>query len=108
LSALNPGFDVETLLTGEIVVPRGRFADAGQRARFFEMLREDFAAVPGVKAVGFINNLPIRNGGSNVPVWAPDNPPKSSTDWQMAFQRSVRHGYPDAAAINLAGDWSLG
>jgi len=101
LNAIDPGFDTEDLLTGEIMIPRGRFSDPVHRARFFETLRGDFAAVPGVKAVGFINNLPIRNSGNNVPVWAPDRPPRSSTDWQMAFQRSVLPGYFEAMRIPL-------
>ncbi len=101
MNTINPGFDTGNLLTGEIMIPRGRFPDPSQRARLFETLREDFAAVPGVQAVGFINNLPIRNRGNNVPVWAPDRPPKSSTDWQMAFQRSVLPGYFAALRIPL-------
>ena len=98
---VNPGFDARNLLTGEIMIPRGRFPDPGQRAMFFETLRQDFAAVPGVTAVGLINNLPIRNQGNNVAVWAPDRPPKSSSDWQMAFQRSVLPGYFEAMRIPL-------
>ncbi len=101
MNAINPGFDTRNLLTGEIMIPRGRFPNSDERARFFETLRQDIAVVPGVKAVGFINNLPIRNRGSNVPVWAPDRPPKSASDWQMAFQRSVLPGYFEAMRIPL-------
>ena len=101
ISAVNPGFDTRNLLTGEIVIPGGHLPDPAERARFFEDLRDDIAAVPGVKAVGFINSLPIRNSGNNVPVWAPEHPPQSSSDWQMAFQRSVLPGYFDAMRIPL-------
>ncbi len=101
VNAVNPGFDTRNLLTGEIIIPRGRYPDPNSRAMLFEALRQDFAAVPGVKAVGLINNLPIRNSGNNVAVWAPDHPPKSSSDWQMAYQRSVLPGYFEAMRIPL-------
>ena len=101
LSSVNPGFDSRNLLTGEITIPRARFADVARSARFFETLRADFAAVPGVKSVGFISHLPVRNPGDNMPVWAPDRPPKSSTDWQMAFERSVLPGYFEAMRIPI-------
>jgi putative ABC transport system permease protein len=110
LAANDLGFDVQHLLTGEIQLPEAQYPDPNQRIQFFDGLREDFAAVPGVKAVGFISQLPIRNPYNNVPAWDTDHPP---TDPDPANRPSVHvrivlPGYFDAVRIPLLSGRDFG
>jgi putative ABC transport system permease protein len=101
LARTNLGFDVQHLLTGEIQLLEAQYPDPNQRILFFDGLREDLAVIPGLKAVGFISQLPIGNPGNNVPAWDADHPPASATDVRTAYKRIVLPGYFDAVRIPL-------
>jgi predicted permease len=104
LVTTDPGFQVQHLLTGEVQLLPTEFPDGNKRIQFFDGLREDLAAVPGVKGVGFISHLPIRDPLSNYPAWDTDHPPTSPGDQRMAHKRLVLPGYFDALRIPfLAG-----
>jgi putative ABC transport system permease protein len=101
LAATDLGFDVQHLLTGEIQLLAEQYPDPNQRIQFFDGLREDLAVIPGVKAVGFISQLPIRNPANNVPAWDADHPPANPADQRTAYRRIVLPGYFDAVRIPL-------
>ena len=104
LATTDPGFEVQHLLTGEIQLLPTDFPDGNKRIQFFDGVRDDLAAVPGVRAVGFISHLPIRDPLSNYPVWDTDHPPASPGEQRMAHKRLVLPGYFDALRIPfLAG-----
>jgi putative ABC transport system permease protein len=108
LARTNLGFDVQHLLTGEIQLLEVQYPDPNQRIQFFDGLREDFAVIPGVKAVGFISQLPIRDPGNNVAAWDADHPPANSADQRTAYRRIVLPGYFDAVRIPLLSGRDLG
>jgi putative ABC transport system permease protein len=108
LAGTDPGFDVQHLLTGEIQLLEAQYPDRNQRIQFFDGLREDFAAVPGVKAAGFISQLPIRDPLNNVPAWDTDHPPTNPANQPMAHRRIVLPGYFDAVRIPLLSGRDLG
>ena len=97
----NLGFDVQHLLAGEIQLLEAQYPDPNQRIQFFDRLREDFAIIPGVKAVGFISQLPIRDPFNNIPAWDADHPPANPADARTADKRIVLPGYFDAVRIPL-------
>ena len=101
LAGTDPGFTVQHLLTGEIQLLEAQYPDRTQRIQFFDGLREDLAAIPGVKAAGFISHLPIRNPYGNYAVWDTDHPPADPTDRPMAHRRIVLPGYFDAMRVPL-------
>ena len=101
LARTDPGFDIQQLLTGEIQLLEAQYPDRTQRIRFFDGLREDLAAIPGLKAVGFTSQLPIRNPGNNIPAWDADHPPANPHDQRSAYKRVVLPGYFDAVHIPL-------
>jgi len=101
LAAADLGFNVQHLLTGEIQLLEAEYPDPSQRIQFFDGLCEDLAAIPGVKAAGFISHLPLRNPYSNYAVWDADHPPADPTDRPMAHRRIVLPGYFDAMRIPL-------
>ena len=51
LAGTDPGFATQHLLTGEVKLPPAEYADQNKRIRFFDGLREDLAAIHGVRAV---------------------------------------------------------
>jgi putative ABC transport system permease protein len=108
LSATDPGLNVQRLLTGEIQLLAEQYPDPNQRIQFFDGLREDFAALPGVNVAGFISQLPIRNPGNNIPVWDADHPPANPADARTAYKRIVLPGYFDAVRIPLLSGRDLG
>jgi predicted permease len=101
LAASDLGFDAERLLTGEIQLLPARYPQRNQRVRFFDGLREDLAAVPGVKAAGFISNLPLRNPGFDLPTWNTNDPPAKPADVRTSLRRLVLPGYFNAVGIPL-------
>ncbi len=100
LATINPGFDPQHLLTGEMQLPTDAYPPE-RRSQFFAALRDDFAAIPGVTAVGFIDNLPIRNPSGNYPMWPADRPPADPSQQRIANLRWVLPGYLDALRISL-------
>ena len=58
LQRVSPGFDEKNLLTARIDLPNP-YAEPETKALFFEQLQERVAALPGVRAVGLITELPL-------------------------------------------------
>jgi putative ABC transport system permease protein len=108
LSGTNPGFEIQHLLTGEVQLQGAQYADDNRRIRFFDALREEIAAVPGVRAAGFISNLPIRDPFYNLAAWETAHPPASPADRQSAYRRVVLPGYFRAARIPLRAGRDIG
>lgn len=63
LLQVNPGFNHENVLTMGIQLPQSKYSDTSQRAAFYQDLARRVKSLPGIEAVGFVNNLPL--GGSN-------------------------------------------
>jgi predicted permease len=108
LATTNPGFEVQHLVTGEIQLLASQYPEPNQRVLFFDGLRDDFAVVPGVKAVGFISHLPIRDPGGNWPAWDTARPPADPAKQPLAYKRIVLPGYFDAVRIPLLSGRDFG
>ncbi|MFC1640309.1 ABC transporter permease [Gemmatimonadota bacterium] len=101
LSAVEPGFDTHDLLTTEIRLASDDYPNEVTRVEFFSSLVEELRAVPGVSDVALINQLPIKNPGNNIGVYAADRPPADPNDRPFAFWRTILPGYFDAMEIPL-------
>jgi predicted permease len=101
LRAVKPGFDTRSLLTAEIRLASDQYPHEAQRIEFFSTLTEELRAIPGVTAVAVINQLPIRDPGNNIGVYAADRPPPHPNDRVPAFRRTVLPGYFAAMRIPL-------
>jgi putative ABC transport system permease protein len=55
----DPGFDPARALTFNLWLPRATYTQPAERATFYEQVIERIKAVPGVQAVGGVNNLPL-------------------------------------------------
>jgi putative ABC transport system permease protein len=61
---INPGFDPEGALTMQVSLPESEYGGSSRKIAFYRQLLERLKSVPGVEAVGMINNLPM--GGVNI------------------------------------------
>ncbi len=58
----NPGFNSDSLLTMNLVLPAARYKEEPQRAAFYSELLRRVEALPGVELAAAVNHLPL--GGS--------------------------------------------
>ncbi|NIM50755.1 MAG: FtsX-like permease family protein, partial [Gemmatimonadales bacterium] len=101
LRSVDPGFNTANLLTAEIRLPGTDYDEAPRRIQFYSSLLENIRAIPGVVSVAAINQLPIRDPGNNIYVYAADNPPTDRRGLNVAFQRTVFPGYFESMGIPL-------
>jgi putative ABC transport system permease protein len=101
VTGIDPGFETHNLLTAEIRLPGSDYAEAERRVQFYSGLVENVRAIPGVEDVALASQLPFRDPGNNIYVWAADNPPLDPADVLSAFTRTVYPGYFEAMEIPL-------
>jgi putative ABC transport system permease protein len=101
LRGVDPGFRVENLLTASVTLPRDAFTEAEEQIQFFEGLKEDVEALPGVQSVAMINQLPILHPSGNLAIWAPERPPETTNDTPWADRRVILPGYFGTMEIPL-------
>jgi putative ABC transport system permease protein len=59
LTAIDPGFDPEHLLTASVILPTGTYAEPARQAALFDRVLERVRALPGVEAAGAVTFLPL-------------------------------------------------
>jgi putative ABC transport system permease protein len=67
LRSVDPGFQPAGLLTVRVPLAGGRNAAPDRRIAFFRQLTERIATLPGVRAVGAVNALPLAGLGTGSP-----------------------------------------
>ncbi len=92
------GFDARHLLFSEVALP---YADPERRIQFYDRLREEVAALPGVDAVALTSHVPLRDQAGDPPVWNPERPPADASQQQSAMQRIVTPGFLSTMGIPL-------
>lgn len=60
---IDPGVDVDRVLTARLSLPAARYRTAVQSAGFFKRLTDNLAALPGVEAAGATSFIPVGGGG---------------------------------------------
>lgn len=99
LRSVDPGFEIERLLTAEITIPSDDYPDSESMVRFFSELHDRMSRAPSVSDVALATMLPIRDPGNDVPVATPEV--YGSGSEPSVYQRSVWPGYFDAMGIRL-------
>src|SRR5436190_22901553 len=61
LSAVQPGFQSEGVLTANLALPDSKYKEDVAKAQFYERLLSETRAIPGVTAAGLITGLPFSN-----------------------------------------------
>jgi predicted permease len=98
---VNPGMNVDNLLTLQIDLPPDRYLQGKDIASFYKRLRERVGSLAGVKAAGLISDLPLTGENNNNPATAGDRPAPPMARWQMTNYRSASKTYFQAAGIRL-------
>jgi putative ABC transport system permease protein len=60
LTAVDPGFDADNLLTFGVFLPSANYPDAPAQLSFFQRVTDQLEAVPGVRSVAGMSGLPPR------------------------------------------------
>jgi predicted permease len=95
------GFDPAHILSTDINLAPGRYQGRDEIADFYQPLFNRVAQIPGVRAVGVINILPIQNWGSNSDIHIAGQPPYPPNQEMLAEGRMVSRGYFDVFQIPL-------
>jgi putative ABC transport system permease protein len=100
LLAIDAGFRPDGVLTMQISTPQSWYADSIRVANFWSELQRRVAAVPGVKSVGAVRNLPLATSmgdwGLTVEGYTPAPNQGTPGDWQI-----VTPGYFEAMGLKL-------
>lgn len=100
-TAVDPGFEPGGVLTFQLSLPQAKYPEAAGRLAFYDGLRRDLTALPGVDAVGASVVLPMTGGGwtRSFRVEGFQPPPNQNGPW--GDFRIVTPGYFEAMGIPL-------
>ncbi|HEX6974310.1 MAG TPA: ABC transporter permease, partial [Vicinamibacterales bacterium] len=94
------GIRTDNILTFEVNLPEGRYADPARRARLYVDLAQRLESLPGVTAAGAVSRLPLtgpyHQWGTRRPDRAPDAQPRMQPQ-----QRVVEANYFEALSIPI-------
>jgi predicted permease len=100
LQQVATGFNAEHVLTAHLSLPTARYPERNQTAIFFRQLFERLRALPGVRAVGATNLLPL-DGGDMSRYLAIEGYENNSQEPARAHPRVVTPGYFQALELRL-------
>ena len=103
LLEVEPGFDADRLLVVRVFPDAARYSTTEQRLHYFDRLREQVGALPGVTAVGAATGLPLNafNNTPLIPYWAAERPDRATTGAPEAEITMVTAGFFGAMRIPL-------
>jgi len=101
LRAVDPGFDVEGVVTARVSVPSGEIAGRLETAELFRTLRDRVAAQPGVTAAGLVASVPLGGSYAFGSIEVEDVPRGPNELPVFAAQNRADEGYFEAMGIPL-------
>src|ERR1043165_2743848 len=103
LSAVNPGFNAENLLSVRLSVPRTLSADSTGLRQFWVDAAERLRGLPGVVSVTAGSTAPFSGGSSSTSFVKEGEDPAVKSSSHEAQQRTVMPGYFTAMGIRMIG-----
>jgi putative ABC transport system permease protein len=101
LMAVDPGFRPEGVASFEMELSSARYPDSGRRAQLFEQARARVRSLPGVRAVGAVNILPL-SGYEDMEWFAVEGAePVPPGKEPLAEDRVITPGYLEAMGVSL-------
>jgi predicted permease len=98
LSAVDPGFKVEGLLTAGVSL--GTTPDQARLVAFYDRVLKEVAGMPGVISVGAANSLPIEAAGMNGSSFAIESRPQGPNDVPpVTMYQVVTPGYFETLGV---------
>jgi putative ABC transport system permease protein len=101
LRSADPGFQPSGLLTLRLPLAGGRNASPDRRIAFFQQVTERVATLPGVRAVGAVNGLPLTGLGVGSNFAVDGRPAPAPEQRPMGLLRSVTPAYFRTMGIPL-------
>jgi putative ABC transport system permease protein len=101
LRGVDPGFRPAGVLTVRVPLAGGRNGARDRRIAFFRQVTERIAALPGVRAVGAVNALPLTGLDVGATFAVVGRPATDQARRPMALSRSTTPGYFAALGIPL-------
>ena len=98
---VHPGFDPVPVTAFIISLPDSKYPEKNQRVAFFASLQERLAAIPGVRSVGAVNNLPTAGQSMSSPITIEGRPSAASDKPRQAQYAKVDGDYFRAMSIPL-------
>ena len=108
LQQVDLGFEPDHVLTARVTLPSARYEKPEQQAAFFEALLRDLRSLPGVRAAGAIDWLPLSGLRSATRFWLEDRPAPTPSERPGTDVRAVEPGYFQAMGIRLLDGRLLG
>jgi predicted permease len=93
LEKMDPGFRPQNLLTVWLALPEARYRAPQERVGFYEQAFQRIQALPGVKSVGAIDNLPLSGIHGGGPFTIEGRPTESDQDAPVAYRCVVSVNY---------------
>jgi predicted permease len=100
LQQVDPGFNPDNVLTAGIPLPRTKYLEPPKRIAFYEALFSRIAALPGVEAVGAVDELPVESGSQTYFV-VEDRPIPPREEIPLTEYSLVSTGYFKAMGLRL-------
>ena len=101
LRNVRPGFEPQNLLTAGIGLPQNKYPSEASQAAFYKQVLERVSALPGVKAVGGVEPLPMSGNNWSTTVTVEGRPAPPPGQRQRTQTRVVSPGYHRAMGIPL-------
>jgi predicted permease len=97
---IDRGFDVERILAADVQLSRTRYPDPGDLPRTYSRVLSELESVPGVRAVGLVQRLPLE-GNWFIDHLARADDARPTAEWTLANFRFVNPDYLQAMGIAL-------
>lgn len=101
LHSVDPGFTAEGVLTLGLALPESDYPSGVEVTRFWRRLTDRLGELPGVEAVGAVNNLPLADGIRSGDVEIEDHPVPDGEIPPLAEKKFITPGYFQALRIPL-------
>jgi putative ABC transport system permease protein len=95
------GFNPDRILTVRVPLADYKYAQGPQSAAFYDTVLNRLRTIPGVQAVGMVNNLPMTGFDTTADFPPPPNAPGSPGHAFFVATRDVSPGYFHAMGISL-------
>jgi predicted permease len=96
------GFNAERVLSARVALPGAKYPQASERLQFWDRLRRDVAALPGVERVAGVSSVLLSRLPNSSPIVVEGRPdlPESLRGWPVALD-SATPGYFDAVGMKV-------
>jgi putative ABC transport system permease protein len=101
LESQDPGFRPEGVMTFQIALPAARYPTPARAAQTIDRLLSEVRSIPGVRAAGAINMIPLINFGMNGSFSIVGRPPFPQDSAPVVEYRATTSGYFQAMGLPL-------